>query len=51
MINDIRAATKQRAKNRGLEVVKFFDIEVIGSRKNHPEVVSRCADREVFHLN
>lgn len=36
---DVRPATRQRAKNRGVEIVKFSDIELLGSKKDHQEVV------------
>nr|CAH7756995.1 unnamed protein product [Callosobruchus chinensis] len=38
VIKDIRPATRQRAKNRGVEVIKFTDVEVLGAKSNHPEV-------------
>lgn len=37
---DIRPATKQRAKNLGIEIVKMSDIEHLGAKSNHNEVVS-----------
>ncbi|XP_008197074.1 long-chain-fatty-acid--CoA ligase 5 isoform X5 [Tribolium castaneum] len=41
---DVRPATKQRAKNRGVEIVKFHDVEVLGSKSNHPEVPPKPSD-------
>ncbi|XP_075238281.1 long-chain-fatty-acid--CoA ligase 1 isoform X5 [Lycorma delicatula] len=37
-IKEIRPATNQRAKNRGIEILYFEDIEKNGAVKNHPEV-------------
>lgn len=39
-IKEVRPATNQRAKNRGIEILYFEDIEKNGAIKNHPEVVS-----------
>lgn len=39
VFKECRPATKQRAKNRGVEIVKFSDVEMTGSKVNHPEVV------------
>ncbi|XP_044252556.1 long-chain-fatty-acid--CoA ligase 5 isoform X2 [Tribolium madens] len=41
---DVRPATKQRAKNRGVEIIKFHDVEVLGSKSNHPEVPPKPSD-------
>lgn len=38
-IKEVRPATNQRAKNRGIEILYFEDIEKNGAVKNHPEVV------------
>lgn len=38
-IRETRLATNQRAKNRGVEILKFEDIERLGATKNVPEVV------------
>lgn len=40
VIKEIRPATKQRAKNRGVEVLKFSDVEVMGAKTSHPDTVS-----------
>lgn len=39
VIHETRLATNQRAKNRGIEVVRFEDVEKNGAIKNHPEIV------------
>nr|CAI5840526.1 unnamed protein product [Callosobruchus analis] len=44
VIKDIRPATRQRAKNRGVEVLKFTDVEVLGAKSNHPEVPPKPTD-------
>ncbi|XP_019865427.1 long-chain-fatty-acid--CoA ligase 1 isoform X2 [Aethina tumida] len=41
---DIRPATKQRAKNLGIEIVKMSDIEHLGAKSNHNEVPPRPSD-------
>ncbi|XP_068914101.1 long-chain-fatty-acid--CoA ligase 5 isoform X3 [Tenebrio molitor] len=41
---DVRPATRQRAKNRGVEIIKFHDVEVLGSKSNHPEVPPKPSD-------
>lgn len=41
VIKDVRPATKQRAKNRGVEIFKFSDVEIMGATSNHPDVVSK----------
>ncbi|XP_072395967.1 long-chain-fatty-acid--CoA ligase 5 isoform X3 [Diabrotica undecimpunctata] len=38
VMRDVRAATKQRAKNRGVDIIKFTDLEELGAKTNHPEV-------------
>lgn len=37
---DVRPATKTRAKNRGIEIIKFTDIEARGAKTDNPLVVS-----------
>lgn len=39
LIKEASPATKQRAKNRGIEVYRFDQIEKLGASKNVPEVV------------
>lgn len=36
-VKPIRPATMQRAKNRGLEIVTFADVERLGASQSHPE--------------
>lgn len=43
IFKDIRPATKQRAINRGVEIVKFSDVETMGSKQKYPEEV------RIFH--
>lgn len=38
VVKPTRPATNQRAKNRGVELYKFDDIERLGAQKNHPEL-------------
>ena len=38
-ITETRPATKQRAKNRGIEVLRFEEVEKLGASKCVPEVV------------
>lgn len=44
VIKETRPATNQRAKNRGVELLKFEDIERLGAQKNQPEVPPRVTD-------
>ncbi|XP_012252895.2 long-chain-fatty-acid--CoA ligase 5 isoform X3 [Athalia rosae] len=44
VMKEIRPATNQRAKNRGVELLKFDDVERLGSQKDHPEVPPRPMD-------
>lgn len=39
VMKDVDSKTVQRAKNRGIELFKFDDVEELGANKNHPEVV------------
>ena len=39
-IKETRPATNQRAKNRGVEILRFEDVERLGASKANPEVVS-----------
>lgn len=43
-MKETRPATNQRAKNRGVEIVRFEDIEKIGSQRNHPDIPPRFTD-------
>ena len=40
VFKDVRPATRQRAKNMGIEILKLVDVELLGSKSNNPEVVS-----------
>lgn len=40
-IKEVSPSTHQRAKSRGVEIIKFTDVEVQGAHKDHPCVVSR----------
>lgn len=40
----MRPATQQRAKNRGVDLVRFEDVERMGAQKNHPEVPPKLTD-------
>ncbi|KAI4478068.1 hypothetical protein M0804_012259 [Polistes exclamans] len=44
VIKETRPATNQRAKNRGVELLKFEDIERLGAQKNQPEVPPKVTD-------
>lgn len=44
VIREARPATVQRAKNRGVELLKYDDVEKLGSKKSQPEVPPRPMD-------
>ncbi|KAL1139986.1 hypothetical protein AAG570_006963 [Ranatra chinensis] len=44
VIKEARPATKQRAKNRGVEITRFEEIEKIGAHKSVPEVPPKPSD-------
>ncbi|XP_043281122.1 long-chain-fatty-acid--CoA ligase 1 isoform X2 [Venturia canescens] len=44
VVKETRPATNQRAKNRGVELLRFEDVERLGSQRNHPEVPPRPSD-------
>ncbi|XP_063903983.1 long-chain-fatty-acid--CoA ligase 5 isoform X2 [Zophobas morio] len=44
VFRDVRPATRQRAKNRGVEIVTFHEVEVLGSKSNHVEVPPKPSD-------
>lgn len=44
VIKETRQTTNQRAKNRGVELLKFDDVERLGAQKNHPEVPPKSTD-------
>lgn len=39
-IKEVSPSTHQRGKSRGVDIVKFSDVEILGSQKDHPCVVS-----------
>ncbi|XP_025836034.1 long-chain-fatty-acid--CoA ligase 1 isoform X4 [Agrilus planipennis] len=41
---EVRPATKQRAKNRGVEILRFSDVETLGSQKMHPDEPPKPSD-------
>uniref|UniRef100_A0A336LMH8 Long-chain-fatty-acid--CoA ligase n=1 Tax=Culicoides sonorensis TaxID=179676 RepID=A0A336LMH8_CULSO len=44
VIKEIKPATMQRAKNRGIEVLTFAEVEKLGALNNHPEVPPKPSD-------
>lgn len=44
MVKETRPATNQRAKNRGVELYAFDDIERLGAQKSHPELPPKPSD-------
>uniref|UniRef100_A0A1Y1M6L4 Long-chain-fatty-acid--CoA ligase n=2 Tax=Photinus pyralis TaxID=7054 RepID=A0A1Y1M6L4_PHOPY len=44
IFKDVNAATKQRAKNKGIDIVRFTDVELLGSKLNHEEVPPKPSD-------
>ncbi|KAJ4438638.1 hypothetical protein ANN_14585 [Periplaneta americana] len=43
-IKETRPATNQRAKNRGVEMLRFEDVERLGAAKDNPEVPPKLTD-------
>lgn len=39
-IKEVSPSTHQRAKSRGVEIMKFSDVEILGAQKDHPCIVS-----------
>jgi hypothetical protein len=39
-MKEVRPATNQRAKNRGIEIIKFDEVERMGAAQDNKEVVS-----------
>lgn len=39
-IREVSPSTHQRAKSRGVEIMRFTDVEYQGAQKDHPCVVS-----------
>lgn len=44
VVKETRPATKQRAKNRGVDLYKYDDIERMGAQKNYPELPPQASD-------
>ncbi|XP_034946789.1 long-chain-fatty-acid--CoA ligase 1 isoform X2 [Chelonus insularis] len=44
VIKETKSSTNQRAKNRGIELLRFEDVERLGAQKNHPEVPPKPTD-------
>nr|CAD7463947.1 unnamed protein product [Timema tahoe] len=44
VIRETRPATNQRARNRGVEIIRFEDVEKLGASKDNPEVVRPFLD-------
>ncbi|CAH1406435.1 unnamed protein product [Nezara viridula] len=44
VIKDASPATRQRAKNRGVEIIKFDEIERLGAQRSVPEVPPKPTD-------
>jgi long-chain acyl-CoA synthetase len=40
VVKTLRPQTLQRAKNRGIEIYMFDEVEKLGAQRNHPEVIS-----------
>lgn len=40
-IKEVSPSTHQRAKSRGVDIMKFTDVEIQGAHKDHPCVVSK----------
>lgn len=39
-IKEVSPSTHQRARSRGVEIIKFSDVEIQGAQKDHPCMVS-----------
>lgn len=44
VVKETRPATNQRAKNRGVELLRFEDIERLGAQRDQPEVPPKFTD-------
>ncbi|XP_066589517.1 long-chain-fatty-acid--CoA ligase 6 isoform X2 [Prorops nasuta] len=44
VIKDTRPTTNQRAKNRGVEILRFEDVERLGAQRNHVELPPKVTD-------
>ncbi|XP_063244280.1 long-chain-fatty-acid--CoA ligase 6 isoform X2 [Bacillus rossius redtenbacheri] len=43
-IKETRPATNQRARNRGVEIIRFEEVEKMGAATDHPEVPPKLSD-------
>lgn len=50
VIKPLRPATLQRAKNRGIEIHTFDEIEKNGAQRENPEVVSFTYDIDLYNI-
>lgn len=50
-IKEVSPSTYQRAKSRGVEILKFSDVEFQGAQKDHPCVVSHQSTFMAMPLN
>lgn len=48
VVKEVRPATHQRAKNRGVDIVKYTDVELLGAQKDYPQTVSKIQANQVF---
>lgn len=39
-IKEVSPSTHQRARSRGVDIIRFTDVEIMGAQKDHPCVVS-----------
>ncbi|XP_063985043.1 long-chain-fatty-acid--CoA ligase 5 isoform X1 [Diachasmimorpha longicaudata] len=44
VMKETRPATNQRAKNRGVELMRFEDVERLGAQRNQPEIPPKATD-------
>jgi hypothetical protein len=49
-MKEVRPATNQRAKNRGIEIIKFDEVERMGAAQDNKEVVSWNENRAFYEL-
>lgn len=50
-IKEVSPSTHQRARSRGVDIVKFSDVEIQGAQKDHPFVVSNKQKATLFYMN
>lgn len=50
VVKEVRPATHQRAKNRGVEIVKYTDVELLGAQKDFPQMASKLLTNFVFYF-